>query len=146
MTFCTRIRFLQRPLAYEEILDECNVHSRSTNLQKAGSSRLVCSKSKSTWRRWGLYFSSKAVTRKFATLLEISLLEKINIQSFLALIRYSIDRGSTLSSSKEEPKSCEAAKLYFAVICIPRSMAFGVIIKCFLQKHCATHPTVCTDP
>ena len=140
------------PLSYEDILDECNINSRLTNLQKALKRWIETNQrtpedgeASTSQVRQSLGISQNTENISTATNSHTSKgaqfwgflfqTEKINIQSFLALIGYFIDRGSNLASSNEERQRCfEAAKLYFTLICIPGSMAFRVYHEMLFMK------------
>lgn len=62
--------------------------------------------------------------------------EKINIDGLLALLGFFIDRGSPLSCDfiRDRERSFHAAKLYFAMISVPGSMAFRVFHQMLFAK------------
>lgn len=136
------------PLAYEEILDECNINARFTKSQKALLSWIeqnqklteeeggVSQASRQSLGSSSAAEGSAAANNRGAQFWGFLFREeKIDAKSFLALVGFLIDRGSSLTSSAEEHQKCFlAAKLYLTMVCIPGSMAFGVFHQMLYTK------------
>ncbi|XP_057375119.1 condensin-2 complex subunit D3-L-like [Daphnia carinata] len=140
------------PLFYDEILGECHVSARFTNLQRAFScwlnSTSGISENNGAMTSARQSIGNSEMPENSSSTFNTSLLDKgakfwgflfqekkVNIQNLLALTGFFIDRGSTLASSFDERELCfEAAKMYLTMICIPGSMAFRVFHQMLYMK------------
>lgn len=138
------------PVAFEELLDECNVNVRFSHIQNSLLSWLQ------HYRQYEGEDASVSQARQSVGTSQMSVdggtpststnrgaqfwgfllnEQKLNLKSLQALLGFAIDRGCGLTCSTQERQLCfSAAKLYLTTICIPGSMAFGVFHQMLYMK------------